>query len=194
MKSIKAILFLIIISVIIKLWIIGVMVFCGYLIYVGISSLSDKNNSVPQKTKCQCQAWERCHLCHIEDDDVDPGNKQGYIYLTKQYNSDGREIRHEVGGYSYSKIGIGKTNNIERRKREHNRGGSKIGDIEIRFIHHHKVGNMDHVEREIHRILENRGFLRLQRTNGTRTEVFTYNTKTKEDLSEETIINIINQI
>ena len=36
---------------------------------------------------------------------------KGYIYLTKEFNSDGSELKH----LDLTKIGIGKTNNLDRR-------------------------------------------------------------------------------
>ena len=67
---------------------------------------------------------------------------RGFIYLTKEFNSDGAELLHN----GLPKIGIGKTNNLNRRFYEHHNKGSK-STTEVDFIKTFEVEDMDKVEK-----------------------------------------------
>ena len=108
---------------------------------------------------------------------------EGYIYLTKELNSDGKELLHN----GLPKIGIGKTNDLDRRFYEHSHRGSKA-TIGVNFFHTFKVDDMDKTEREIHRNLQRLGFevvnrisTNLDANSTSRTEVYSGRSNQKVD-------------
>jgi hypothetical protein len=99
---------------------------------------------------------------------------KGYIYITKEFNSDGQELKHN----GLTKIGIGKTNDLDRRFYEHSHRGSKA-TAGVQFIDNFEVSNMDKTERGIHTQLKRLGFEVVIRTStninsdsSSRTEVY----------------------
>lgn len=122
---------------------------------------------------------------------------KGYIYLTKEYNSDGAELLH----LGLPKIGIGKTNDLDRRFYEHHNKGSK-STTEVDFISTFQVDNMDYVEGKLHKILKSLGFVVVPRTSffddkvlESRTEVFSgRHIDTGEEISEKLIVKILQSI
>ena len=62
---------------------------------------------------------------------------KGFIYLTKEFNSDGVELKHN----DITKIGVGKTNDLSRRFKEHHNKGSK-STTEVDFIKTFEVDNV----------------------------------------------------
>jgi hypothetical protein len=124
-------------------------------------------------------------------------DKKGYIYLTKEYNSDGEELKHN----GLTKIGVGKSNNIDRRFHEHHNKGSK-STTNMEFIYHFECDDMDHVESEIHSKLKSLGFDVVKRksqidnkTIESRTEVYSGKSiNTGEELSDKFIIKLLKSI
>lgn len=122
---------------------------------------------------------------------------KGYIYLTKEYNSDGQELKHN----GLTKIGIGKSNDTGRRFYEHHNKGSK-STTNMEFISDFKCSDMDTVENELHNKLKSLGFEVVKRksqfgdiTIESRTEVFSgRHIDTNEELSEKLILKILNSI
>ena len=122
---------------------------------------------------------------------------KGFIYLTKEYNSDGQELKHN----GLPKIGIGKSNDIERRFLEHHNKGSK-STTNMEFIHYFECDDMDVVESEIHSKLKSLGFEVVKRksqiddkTIESRTEVYSgKHIDTGEELSDKFIIKLLNSI
>jgi len=122
---------------------------------------------------------------------------KGFIYLTKEYNSDGQELKHN----GLPKIGIGKSNDIERRFLEHHNKGSK-STTNMEFIHYFECNDMDVVESEIHSKLKSLGFEVVKRksqiddkTIESRTEVYSgKHIDTGEELSDKFIIKLLNSI
>ena len=122
---------------------------------------------------------------------------KGYIYLTKEFNSDGSELKH----LDLTKIGIGKTNNLDRRFYEHHNKGSK-STTEVDFIKTFEVNDMDFVEKQLHKILKSIGFNVVNRTSifddkkiESRTEVYSgRHIDTNEEISEKLIIRILQSI
>lgn len=119
---------------------------------------------------------------------------KGYIYITKEFNSDGAELKHN----GLTKIGLGKTNNLTRRFYEHHNKGSK-STTEVDFIKTFEVDDMDYVERKLHKILKSIGFEVVTRTSifddskiESKTEVFSgVHIDTGEEISEKLIIKIL---
>jgi predicted GIY-YIG superfamily endonuclease len=122
---------------------------------------------------------------------------KGYIYLTKEFNSDGQELKHE----GLTKIGIGKTNNLNRRFYEHHNKGSK-STTEVDFIKTFEVEDMDTVEKDLHKTLKALGYQVVTRTSlfdenklESKTEVFSgKHIDTSEEISEKVIIQILESI
>jgi hypothetical protein len=122
---------------------------------------------------------------------------KGYIYLTKELNSDGFELKHN----GLTKIGIGKSVDPMRRFYEHHNKGSK-STIGMEWLNEFEVDNMDQVESEIHRILKSLNFSVVNRVSSSsinkiesRTEVFSgKHIDTNEEISEKLIIHIIESI
>lgn len=122
---------------------------------------------------------------------------KGYIYLTKEYNSDGQELKHN----ELTKIGVGKSNDAERRFHEHHNKGSK-STTNMEFISHFECDDMDMVETKLHEKLKSVGFEVVKRksqfgdiTIESRTEVFSgRHIDTSEELSEKLILKILNSI
>lgn len=122
---------------------------------------------------------------------------KGYIYITKEFNSDGAELKHN----GLTKIGLGKTNNLNRRFYEHHNKGSK-STTEVDFIKTFEVDDMDYVERKLHKILKSIGFEVVTRTSifddskiESKTEVFSgSHIDTKEEISEKLIIQILESV
>lgn len=122
---------------------------------------------------------------------------KGYIYLTKERNSDGTELKHD----GLTKIGIGKTNDPIRRFREHHNKGSK-STTELDFISDFEVDDMDHVESQIHKTLKSLGYQVVYRISvfgdsviESTTEVFTgISNQTGEEISEKLIVDIVKSI
>lgn len=122
---------------------------------------------------------------------------KGFIYLTKEFNSDGSELKH----LDMTKIGIGKTNDLDRRFYEHHNKGSK-STTEVDFIKTFEVDNMDFVEKQLHKILKSLGFSVVNRTSifddrkiESRTEVYSgRHIDTNEEISEKLIIQILQSI
>jgi hypothetical protein len=122
---------------------------------------------------------------------------KGHIYLTKEYNSDGQELKHN----GLTKIGVGKSNDAERRFNEHHNKGSK-STTNMEFISNFECEDMDYVESELHNKLKSLGFEVVKRksqfgekTLESRTEVFSgKHIDTGEELSEKLIYQILNSI
>jgi hypothetical protein len=122
---------------------------------------------------------------------------RGYIYLTKEFNSDGTELKHN----GLTKIGLGKTNDLNRRFYEHHNKGSK-STTEVDFIKTFEVDNMDFVEKKLHKILKSIGFEVVTRKSffddnsiESKTEVFSgLHIDTKEEISEKLIIQILESV
>jgi len=122
---------------------------------------------------------------------------KGFIYLTKEFNSDGVELLHN----GLTKIGIGKTNDLSRRFYEHHNKGSK-STTEVDFIKTFEVSDMDYVESKLHKILKSIGYVVVTRTSifddykiESRTEVFSgRHIDTGEEISELLIIKILESI
>ena len=113
-------------------------------------------------------------------------NKNGYIYITVEINSDGTEITHN----GLKKLGIGKTNNLDRRLREHN-GGSKNTNT-VKFIKTYDCDELNisdtKLEKFIHTELYHLGYTKIKN------EVFTGKSlKTIKGITtkgeEKTIVN-----
>jgi hypothetical protein len=122
---------------------------------------------------------------------------KGFIYLTKEYNSDGQELKHN----GLTKIGIGKSVDAERRFYEHHNKGSK-STTNMEFISDFECENMDYVESELHNKLKSLGFEVVKRKSQfgdieieSRTEVFSgKHIDTGEELSEKLIYKILNSV
>jgi predicted GIY-YIG superfamily endonuclease len=122
---------------------------------------------------------------------------KGFIYLTKEFNSDGQELKHN----NLTKIGIGKTNDLNRRFYEHHNKGSK-STTEVDFIKTFEVEDMDSGEKELHRTLKSLGYEVVTRTSlfdenklESKTEVFSgKRIDTSEEISEKIIIQILESI
>ena len=124
---------------------------------------------------------------------------KGFIYLTKEFNSDGVELKHN----DITKIGVGKTNDLSRRFKEHHNKGSK-STTEVDFIKTFEVDNMDYVESKIQSTLKSLGFEVVKRFSffeendqliESRTEVFSgRHIDTGEEISELLIIKILESI
>jgi hypothetical protein len=122
---------------------------------------------------------------------------EGFIYLTKEFNSDGQELMHN----GLPKIGIGKSIDSIRRFHEHHNKGSK-STTNMSFISDFYCQDMDHIERELHRKLKSIGYVVVNRRSQfgdieieSRTEVFSgRNIDTGEVLSEKLIIDILKSI
>jgi hypothetical protein len=122
---------------------------------------------------------------------------KGFIYLTKEYNSDGQELKHNGS----TKIGIGKSVDTERRFYEHHNKGSK-STTNMEFISDFECENMDYVESELHKKLKSLEFEVVKRKSQfgdieieSRTEVFSgKHIDTGEELSVKLIYKILNSI
>jgi len=122
---------------------------------------------------------------------------RGYIYLTKEFNSDGAELKHN----GLTKIGLGKTNDLNRRFYEHHNKGSK-STTEVDFIRTFEVNDMDSVEKKLHKTLKSIGFEVVTRKSvfddnsiESKTEVFSgLHIDTKEEISEKLIIQILESV
>jgi len=122
---------------------------------------------------------------------------KGFIYLTKEFNSDGTELLHN----GLTKIGIGKTNNLNRRFYEHHNKGSK-STTEVDFIKTFEVEDMDTVEKDLHRTLKSLGYEVVPRTSlfddnklESKTEVFSSrHIDTSEEISEKLIVQILESL
>jgi hypothetical protein len=113
---------------------------------------------------------------------------EGYIYLTKEFNSDGVELLHN----GLTKIGIGKTNNLDRRFYEHANRGSKA-TIGVNFFDHFKVNDMDKVERDIHTALQNLGFEVVNRKSTNIDADITSRTEVYSGLSNQSIDGFVSE-
>lgn len=122
---------------------------------------------------------------------------KGFIYLTKEYNSDGAELLHN----GLTKIGVGKTNDVNRRFLEHHNKGSK-STTQMRFIKDFETDNMDKTERKLHDILKSIGYSVVNRHSfvgdteiESRTEVFSgKHIDTGEEISEKLILKILQSV
>lgn len=122
---------------------------------------------------------------------------RGFIYLTKEFNSDGIELLHN----GLPKIGIGKTNDLDRRFWEHHRRGSKSTTY-IEFIETFPVDNMDKIEKDLHRTLKSLGYQVVNRTSGfdenkldSKTEVFSgKHIDTSQEISPKLILQILESL
>jgi hypothetical protein len=122
---------------------------------------------------------------------------RGFIYLTKEYNSDESELMHEGN----PKIGIGKTIDTVRRFREHHNKGSK-STTNMRIIGDIECGDVDSVEANLHKKLKSLGFCVVNRKSEfgdiaieSRTEVFSgRRADTGEVISEKLILQILSTI
>jgi predicted GIY-YIG superfamily endonuclease len=122
---------------------------------------------------------------------------RGFIYLTKEFNSDGIELLHN----GLPKIGIGKTNDLDRRFWEHHNRGSKSTTY-IDFIETFQVDNMDKIEKDLHRTLKSLGYGVVNRTSGfdenkldSKTEVFSgKHIDTSQEISPKLIVQILESL
>ena len=122
---------------------------------------------------------------------------KGHIYLTKEYDSLGIELKHD----GLAMIGIGKTIDKFRRFLEHHNKGSK-STTQLKFIEEFEVDNMDFVESRIHKILNSLGYKMVQRQSSygdkivtSKTEVFSgRHIDTGEEISVNLIIEILHSI
>ena len=116
------------------------------------------------------------------------------IYLTKEYNSDGTELKHN----GYTKIGIGKSINIDRRFLEHHHNKGSKATTNMVFIYTFECENIDEVESKIHKRLELMGFDIIKRkseygdkTIESRTEVYGGLSRQGEEISTTLIIKLL---
>lgn len=105
---------------------------------------------------------------------------EGYIYISKQYQPDGNEVKYS----GFTILGVGRTNNINRRLNEHNKRSSKDSTT-IKFTYTIKVDDVIAVEKKLHNKLVKIGYVKI------RNEMFTYNKYTNENINESIIIDII---
>lgn len=113
---------------------------------------------------------------------------KGYIYLTKEFNSDGQELLHN----GLTKIGIGKTNNLDRRFYEHANRGSKA-TIGVSFFDTFSVDNMDKTETDIHRKLQILGYEVVTRKSTNLDADLTSRTEVYSGVSNQTIEGIVTE-
>lgn len=100
-------------------------------------------------------------------------NKYGYIYITEQMN--GEEVLLHNG---LPMIGVGRTNDVERRMNEHNSGSKNTVTVEEKHRFDCDELNLEDksVEKRTHKILLSLGY-RVVTRNKSRTEVFSGNSK-----------------
>lgn len=88
----------------------------------------------------------------------------GYIYSTTEINSDGTELMHD----GTKKMGIGLTNDISRRFKEHHLRGSKAS-VGVKFEDTYDCDEVNllcnEVEERVHSTLENLGYIHIKRSS-----------------------------
>lgn len=121
-------------------------------------------------------------------------NKFGFVYITIEINSDGKELFH----YGKRKIGIGHTYDDIRRFKEHHSRGSKAS-VGVKFIHVINCNEIgipcEEVEKRVHLYLEDFGYDHIDRTShyDERGEKLTSTTEVFSGKSSVNIENVVNK-